>query len=65
MHIVQANFAYDAGVSDPEALLDSYRTLRGWSEALLEAGAARVSVVQRFSRGARVERNGVAYHFCA
>ncbi|MDQ3565480.1 MAG: hypothetical protein M3436_15595 [Pseudomonadota bacterium] len=36
MHILQANFAYDGTLADPDALLDRYRTLTGWSEALVD-----------------------------
>jgi hypothetical protein len=36
MHILQANFAYDGALADPDALLDRYRTLTGWSEALVD-----------------------------
>jgi glycosyltransferase involved in cell wall biosynthesis len=61
--IAQANYMFDDGLTDPDALLDRYFTLTGWSEALLAAGAGRVTVVQRFHRRARVERNGVTYLF--
>jgi glycosyltransferase involved in cell wall biosynthesis len=61
--VVQVNFAYDNGLTDPDALLDRYYTLTGWSDALLRAGAGRVAVVQRFGRDTRVTRNGVDYVF--
>jgi glycosyltransferase involved in cell wall biosynthesis len=105
MHLVQVNYVYADTVAEPDALLDRFHTLTGWSEAVLgqmgqmgqvgrveperlrphraedmgirgevsasvRAGGAapapgnRVSVVQRFSRDARVKRNGVEYHFC-
>ena len=63
MHVAQVNLAYDPRLHEPEALLDRYDTLVGWSEALLQAGAARVMVAQRFGRDADVERNGVRYLF--
>jgi glycosyltransferase involved in cell wall biosynthesis len=61
--VLQANFDFDRTLADPDALLDRYTTLTGWSEALLEAGADRVIVLQRFHRHAIVRRNGVEYHF--
>ena len=61
--IIQVNYAFDKGLTDPDQLLDRYVTLTAWSEALLDAGAGAVGVVQRFHRGARITRNGVTYHF--
>jgi glycosyltransferase involved in cell wall biosynthesis len=63
MKVVQVNFRFDDTLTDPDALLDRYTTLTGWSGALLDAGAACVSVVQRFSRAATVTRKGVHYTF--
>src|SRR5947207_15177 len=63
MHIAQINYVFDDRLHDPEALLDRYSTLTGWSEALAAAGAARVSVFQRFGRDASLMRNGVEYEF--
>ena len=63
MHITQLNYVYDTDVSDPDALLDRYSTLTGWSEALLSAGASRATVVQRFGRNAEITRRGVDYVF--
>jgi glycosyltransferase involved in cell wall biosynthesis len=65
MHVVQVNPSFDAGLEDPEALLEHYDTLVGWSEALLQAGAARASVVQAFGRDLELRRNGVEYRFRA
>ena len=65
MHVTQINYAYDASLTDPDALLHRYVTLTGWSEALRAAGAKRVSVVQRFGADAVIERNGVEYIFRA
>ena len=62
---VQVNYAFDNDLADAEQALDRYRTLTGWSEALLCAGAGRVAVVQRFHRDAHVSRNGVDYFFRA
>ena len=61
--VVQVNYAFDKGLTDPEELLDRYHTLTGWSEALQGAGAARVAVVQQFHRDYRVTRNGIEYVF--
>ena len=74
MHIVQVNYAYAADLEDPEALLDRFSTLTGWSEAVLreltgQAGPGQagkvgtVTVVQRFTRDAIVSRDGVEYVF--
>jgi glycosyltransferase involved in cell wall biosynthesis len=63
LSVVQVNYAFDNRLTDPEALLDGYGTLTGWSEALLRAGAGPVAVVQRFHRDARIARNGVDYFF--
>jgi glycosyltransferase involved in cell wall biosynthesis len=60
---VQVNYAFDGDVSDPDALLDRYTTLTGWSEAVAAAGARRSAVVQRFHRRAHLVRNGVDYVF--
>lgn len=57
--IVQVNYAFDKGLTDPDELLDRYFTLTGWSEALVRAGAWMVSVVQCFHRDVRVARHGV------
>ena len=65
MQVVQVNYAYDSALTDPGELLDRYSTLTGWSDAVLGAGARRVSVVQRFSRDAQLRRNGVDYLFRA
>jgi len=61
--VVQVNYAFDKRLPDPDALLDRYTTLTGWSEAVRGAGAGRCAVVQRFHRRARLVRNGVEYVF--
>ena len=63
MRIVQVNYAFDPSAGEPEALVERYRTLRGWSEALVAAGATGVTVAQRFSRDAELARAGVRYIF--
>jgi glycosyltransferase involved in cell wall biosynthesis len=65
LSVVQVNCAFDKSLSDPEALLERYTTLTGWAEALLDAGAVRSAVVQRFRYNARIARNGVDYTFVA
>jgi glycosyltransferase involved in cell wall biosynthesis len=50
-------------LTDPDALLERYFTLTGWSEALLRAGARAAAAVQRFHRDARITRRGVDYLF--
>ena len=62
--VVQVNYAYAAHMSDHAALLDTYETLTGWSEAVARAGA-EVSVVQAFHYDAKLSRNGIDYVFCA
>lgn len=64
VRIVQANAVYDRDARTPEALLDSYRTLTEWSEAVAAAGA-EVSVVQRFHTNASIEHHGISYDFVA
>ena len=64
MRIVQANAVYDPAVRTPAALLELYRTLTEWSVAVSQSGAD-VSVVQRFSSAATVERDGITYQFTA
>jgi len=65
MHIALVNYVYPRICDDPDELLGRYATLRCWGEALLAAGAARVTVGQRFGRTTTVRRAGVDYHFCA
>lgn len=60
---MQVNYAFDNGLTDPDALLARYFTLTGWSDALVRAGAGPVAVVQRFHRDVQVTRNGVEYLF--
>lgn len=65
MHVVQVNYAFDKGLTDPDALLDRYGTLTGWSGALADAGVGTAAVVQRFHRDAQIQRNGIDYRFRA
>jgi len=61
--VVQVNYAFDGALRDPDALLNRYATLTGWSDAIASAGARRSAVVQRFHRRAHLVRNGVDYLF--
>jgi glycosyltransferase involved in cell wall biosynthesis len=75
MHIVQVNYAYAADLTDPDALLERFSTLTGWSEAVLSGHVGqvgrvgqveqvgKVSVVQRFGRDGVVTRRGIQYLF--
>lgn len=69
MHLVILNLAYRPELATPDVLLDSFRTLPAWAEAVLnaarEGGIAdpRVTVVQRFGADAELERAGVSYRF--
>jgi len=64
VRIVQANAVYDRAAKTPSALLDAYRTLTEWSDAVAAAGA-EVSVVQRFHSDASIDRNGIRYQSVA
>src|SRR5213592_3453007 len=63
LSVTLVSASLDATETDADALLDRYHALTGWAEALVEAGAARVTVVQRFTRDAVIERRGVHYRF--
>lgn len=56
---------FEPEVREPEELLARYRTLVGWGEALLQAGAGPVTVLQRFSRALELRRAGIVYRFVA
>jgi hypothetical protein len=64
LRIVQLNLAASPRFADPDALLDAYHTLTGWSDAMAAAGGS-IHVVQRFSRDALVRRGLVTYEFVA
>jgi len=63
MKLVQVNVAFDPQLRIPDALLDAYHTLTGWSDAMVGAGLS-TSVVQAFTDDARLHRRGVDYLFC-
>jgi glycosyltransferase involved in cell wall biosynthesis len=62
MRLTLVNYAYDARSAEPGDLLDRYRSLTGWAEAVAAAGI-EVSVAQRFHASARVTRAGIDYVF--
>jgi glycosyltransferase involved in cell wall biosynthesis len=72
MRVVQVNFVADPAIESPDALLDRYFTLTGWSDAIRaapstrsgQADAMHVRVVQRFPTSGTRTRNGVEYVFC-
>jgi glycosyltransferase involved in cell wall biosynthesis len=64
MHILCVNYHYDRELASAQDLLARYVTLREYAQALVGEGA-EVTVLQRFSRDAELERAGVRYLFCA
>lgn len=62
MKLVQVNYAFTPAES-PDALLDAYHSLTGWSEAASRAGLS-VGVVQAFTKNAVRRRGQVDYLFC-
>ena len=63
MHVAQLIYTHDRDLTDPDALLERYSTLTGWSAALVGAGVERVTVMVAFTRDAVVQRGQVTYHF--
>lgn len=64
LRVLYLNYSYDRGILSPEDLLARYVTVSGTAEALAAEGVD-ITVLQRFGRDARVERNGVTYVFRA
>jgi hypothetical protein len=62
IHVIILNYFYEERFETPAALLDRYFSLTGWAEGLAQAGA-QVTVLQRYSQDAVLERQGIAYHF--
>lgn len=62
LKLVQVNYAFTP-VESADALLDTYHTLTGWSEAASRAGLS-VSVVQAFTANTVRRRERVDYLFC-
>jgi glycosyltransferase involved in cell wall biosynthesis len=65
LRVAIAVCGYDATISDPDELLDSYHAPEGWADAVAAAGAEAVTMVQRFGRDACIRRGGVDYRFVA
>lgn len=64
LHVLHLNYAFDDDVPDAAALIDRYGTLREWARAVRDAGASRVTVLQRFREDAVVSRDGQAFELC-
>ena len=64
LNVLCLSYWYDSKISLPEDLLELYSSTTGWVEALSTEGA-QVTVLQRFHRHARFERNGVVFQFHA
>src|SRR5262245_29292451 len=64
VRVVIVNPVYDDRDASPDAALDRFTTLTGWARAV-RAQDVDVAVVQRFAADARIDRDGVAYHFVA
>jgi glycosyltransferase involved in cell wall biosynthesis len=62
MRLAIVNPVWDSGITSPDATLDRFRTLTGWADALVDAGAT-VTVFQRFPTAAAAWRAGVHYAF--
>jgi glycosyltransferase involved in cell wall biosynthesis len=63
LKVALASCFYDPWERDPEAMLAAHPPMTGWPEAVIEAGASSVIVVQRFHRDALIRRAGVDYRF--
>lgn len=62
MHCAHVSYFYDAQLKTPDDYFNTYRTIVGWGEALVRAGA-RVTIFQRFHRNVQQKRHGVLYIF--
>jgi glycosyltransferase involved in cell wall biosynthesis len=63
VRVVLVNPTFEHGFPDPDALIVRYHSLTGWANALAEAGADAVTVVQRFQHEAAVRRGRVDFRF--
>ncbi len=63
MNVAIVNPVWDARVRTPAEILDRFRTLTGWANAVHAAGAADVQVYQRFHHAAELDRQHVRYRF--
>ncbi len=64
MRVTLVNCAHAAHHTTPEAVIEEFRTLRGWAEGLRDAGAD-VTVVQGFTADADYVRAAISYRFIA
>lgn len=62
MRIVNLSYFYDAGLTDPDQLIERYRTTTTLAAELAKPGH-EIHVVHRFLNNALVERQGVQFHF--
>jgi glycosyltransferase involved in cell wall biosynthesis len=60
LQVVYVNYWYEPGMESLDDLLSIYATEAQWTRTVAAAGA-EVTVLQRFSRNARVERDGVRF----
>jgi glycosyltransferase involved in cell wall biosynthesis len=63
MKVAIVNAVWDARARTPAEILDRFRTLTGWANAVRAAGAADVQVFQRFHHAAELDRQQVGYRF--
>ena len=62
MRVTLVNYGHFAHHTTAEAVIEEFRTLRGWAEGLRDAGAD-VTVVQGFTRDAAFVRGTIGYRF--
>ncbi len=62
-NVVVASCAFDDDIADPDAALDRYHAMTAWAEAIANAGAESVTIVQRLHRDASIRRGSVEYRF--
>jgi glycosyltransferase involved in cell wall biosynthesis len=63
VRVAIVNYVWDPDLSTPQSLLARFFTLTDWSDAVKRAGAASVTVCQRFHADAALEQNGIRYRF--
>lgn len=63
LHVIFANYFYEADLRSPDELLHRYSTIRPLALALRDEGA-QVTVLQRFHGNTTVNDNGVRFIFC-
>jgi glycosyltransferase involved in cell wall biosynthesis len=62
LHIVRLIYIYEPEITDPEALLERYSTIKPWARSLTAEGAT-ISVLLRFCRTVTFQDYGVCYKF--